>query len=217
RLSLGQHPSRPRHRGPGARHPGHRRPGLRDRRRRPDRRAAPHLDPSRRRPATRVAARLARRRRRRPPVPHRDPPPLRHQRARRLAPCRGTAHPPAPQDPPGSPRPLDPPPPPLPPLGLGPGQRLLTTPAPPLPPRSPPNLPRPAAGARLVIVGGGPAGPALRRALPTALFLGPRYASGMVLVCAPPAWCWSARLRHGAGLRAFGTVLVCAPSAWCWS
>jgi phosphatidylinositol alpha 1,6-mannosyltransferase len=39
-------------------------------------------------------------------------------------------------------------------------------------------------GARLVIVGGGPAGAALRRALPTALFLGPRYGAELAEIYA---------------------------------
>ncbi len=69
-VQLGQHPSRASQRGPGSRHHRGRRAGFRDRRGRPDRRAADGLDHARARRRTRgLAPVVAAGRRRRPPLP----------------------------------------------------------------------------------------------------------------------------------------------------
>src|SRR5262249_8735422 len=60
-------------------------------------------------------------------LPRQHPPPLQRRRASRLAPRRGLANSPAPEDPPHSPRPPDPPPAHSASGGCGPRRRHLTS------------------------------------------------------------------------------------------
>jgi phosphatidylinositol alpha 1,6-mannosyltransferase len=57
-------------------------------------------------------------------------------------------------------------------------------------------------GVRLIIVGGGPAGPALRRALPQALFLGPRHGTELATIYASLDV-----FVHGGACETFGQTL----------